>query len=145
MPPSLLFLLILLLLVGTSCRVQNQEPNTSRPNQIVFGRGGGFTGQVKTYHLLEDGQFYLTNSLDSDTVFLENVSSIEVEGYFERLLALNLSQRSFSRPGNIYYFIRQRHSKGDAKVVWGDESNPTPTDIQDYWDSLMVLVKSTKK
>jgi hydroxymethylpyrimidine pyrophosphatase-like HAD family hydrolase len=114
------------------------QPDTAK--QLIFGSGGGFSGQVIEYTLLENGRLMRTNSLTKESTSLKALSKQEAQTYFKQAAKLNLEALEFKHPGNMYYFIRLNDGEKQQEVVWGDNSHPAPAQVQGLYQKLEKAV-----
>ena len=110
--------------------------------RIYFGDGGGFSGAVTEYVLIENGQIFFTNSLQKDTCEVEPIRPRDAKNFFLRLDTLRLTKYDFYSPGNQYFFLRQTDEEVDHEVVWGRQDQPVRPDIQKFYDDLLETVKA---
>lgn len=125
----------------SGCSSQNILKNYN-DQKIVFGDGGGFTGQVKTYHLDNIGNLSMTESLSNDQLQLKKVKKSELKKIFEKLSEIDLCHSTFNHPGNRYYFIKQEGEKDSCGVVWGDPGHQVPDKIQELYNLLMSTIST---
>lgn len=116
-----LLLLCLFSISFMSCKPQQFTVENLPDKQLVFGRGGGITGAVDTYILLENGQLFHTNSITKKSEELKKVGKAKTQELFNQLEAIQLGDIDFNHPGNMYYFIEDVSEAGSKKVVWGNK------------------------
>lgn len=126
--------IIVLSLFG--CKSQQYTFDELPEKQLVFGSGGGMTGAVDTYVLLENGQFFHTNSLTKEVKELESISKKEARKCFVKLEELSLSKMDFDHPGNRYYFLEEVKNDSIHKVVWGSNGNEISEDCLSFYNEL---------
>ena len=116
--------------------------------QIVFGHGGGFTGKVHEYALLENG-YILRIEKDSATQrIVEKIGKKKAATYFATVDSMRLHTWLYDVPGNIYhYVILKREGKKDNKIVWDGSGNDThaPKNIEDYYKKLSAELPEKKE
>lgn len=120
-------LALTLLACGTA-----KNNNTSGIHEITFGSGGGFTGEVKTYVLHDDGNVTIEDSV---------IVSVEKE---DKLLLFNsaaaIKDSSLNSPGNMYYFLEWISKEGNQKYVWSN-STQVSSDVYKLYKQLNSLLK----
>lgn len=131
----------ILVLSFFGCKSQQYTFEDLPEKQLVFGSGGGMTGAVNTYVLLENGQFFHTNSLTKEVKELESVSKKEAKKCFVKLEELSLSELDFDHPGNRYYFLEEVKSDSIHKVVWGSNDNEISEDCVNFYNELKTHIK----
>lgn len=125
-----------------SCRSSKVPPENYADKQIRFGSGGGFTGMVKEYALLDNGYIYEKHSLEDTYTLNTKVSRKKRKKCFAQARQLSLSERVFSHPGNRYYFIDYQDSMGQNRITWGDMQHTLDPALIALYDQLNDLVKS---
>lgn len=123
-----LILSLIMLTTVSSCHAQK--------TYLVFGNGGGFTGQVTAFRLLKNGKV-LKGSGRTDIIYTEyaKLKRAEAKKFFFELNDLKFV--SFSEPGNMYYFIRYSHKKITLNYTWGATGFETPGQLKDIYRRLM--------
>jgi hypothetical protein len=109
--------------------------------QIVFGHGGGFTGAVQEYALLQDGRIVEIRKDSATQQIVEKVNKKKAAGFYAEVDSMRLHTWLYNRPGNIYhYVILKREGKKDNKIVWDGSGNDVhaPKNIEEYYKRLMA-------
>lgn len=135
-----LFYLIIVIAIAYGCSSQNglsQYENT----EIIFGSGGGFSGQTIEYHINAEREITSTNSLTKETTSLGKLSKSKTRQLFEELSGLNLALKEFNQPGNMYYYVKESKGNKEAQVLWGEQSDKVPEGVKEYYEILMSIVK----
>ncbi|NOX86186.1 MAG: hypothetical protein GXO86_09520 [Chlorobi bacterium] len=138
---NLFFVFVLFVVITSSCasqKVLNQYAGT----QIVFGNGGGFTGQVNEYTLSTDGTITLVKSLEGDTVVISTVSRKTAGKIFSLLSDSGLDTLDFKHPGNRYYFIKERENGIKNEVIWGNPDYTVPAQIENLYTLLITNINN---
>ena len=128
------------LLLLNSCHLQRYTPATFPGKQLTFGSGGGFTGQVTEYTLLENGQLFLNNTLTKEIKQVQRLGWKKRKWAFAEAEKLNLDQLSFNHPGNLYYFIQVKQGETSHRVTWGDPTAATPPQLEEFYRQLLSKV-----
>jgi hypothetical protein len=135
----LYYISIVLTFIIPGCQSQNglsEYENT----EIVFGSGGGYSGQIIEYSIGTDRVITSTNSLTKETKTIGKLSKKETKALYDGLSELKLPLVNYNKPGNMSYFVKQVKGNKEAKVVWGDINNDYPKNIKAYYDLLMSIV-----
>lgn len=119
-----------------SCKSTNYTYAELPANQLIFGKGGGISGAVTTYTLLENGQIFSEKSLEKTTAELQKIKKNDAKKLFAELAELNFTEYEMNHPGNVYYFIQLKKDSLEHKIVWGDEAHPVKTELQGLYDRL---------
>lgn len=134
---SLLFLLLQLI----SCKTQQYTYDSLPEKQLVFGKGGGMTGAVDSYTLLENGQLFHCNSMTKDKKNLNPIPKKKAKLFYKQLKSLSLNTSNFNQPGNMYFFIREVVLDTTYSVVWGSTNHQIDTTYTNFYKNLISQIK----
>ena len=125
-----LYLLILLPILF-SC---SSSKNISQTNieEISFGSGGGFTGEIKTYKITADCQLF---AQETELKKIEAKKTLELFKQAQELKDLN-----FNEPSNMYSFIEIKTKKKTNRIVWNVGST-IDNKIIDLYNNLTTITK----
>ena len=138
------FFILSLPLLLTNCKTTKYTPESFPEVQIIFGDGGGFSGVVTEYILLENGQFFKKSSLKEKYEELEPLKKNEAKEIYERLAGLRLHKFDINHPGNLYYFLRFTNEELDHTITWGAGDYNLREDIMSFYKDLRALLKDRK-
>lgn len=140
-----LLILFTTLTLMFSCKSQQYTPDTYEERQVMFGSGGGFTGAVTTYCLLDNGQLFLKPNLKEPYEAAGKVSKKDVAAVFAMIEEQELTKITLSMPGNMYNFVEIKADGASNSCTW-DPANPqkTPSGMKDLHQMLMGLTKPSK-
>lgn len=131
-------LVLLLLLIMVTCRSGQVDLETYVGKQLSFGNGGGVTGQVTRYILLENGQLFSYNSLTKANKNLKKLPRRKVRQLFAQ--ADSLIGQPFSQPGNRYRFIEVKTPSATSRVTWDGAGESPPAGIEAFYQTLLKLL-----
>jgi hypothetical protein len=137
---SLFIPLSIFLLMGFTQCTHKIAADKMPANQLLFGSGGGFTGTVKEYAMLEDGRI-LQKSGDGKKY--KTVVTVKGDDLTKLKSALAmLDNQSFNEPGNIYSFIETKGGiTGKAqRLTWGGTGIAPPKELTELFQKLMNYV-----
>lgn len=137
---NFIYFLFSFVIILSSCN-STKNLNSTSEKVIVFGNGGGFTGQVTEYVLDENGTFMKNDKLKSEVEILPSLKKSAIKKLFKELQSIQFDTINFKHPGNTYYFIRSANSATSHEVVWGEPDNLPPTEILQFYD---LLISKTK-
>ena len=140
---SLTFLMALL--AATACKSTKYTPENFPQKQLLFGTGGGFTGQTRTLVLLENGQVFLKEMGATAFSELPKVKKKEAKSFYEAADDLQLGTLNFNHPGNLYQFVELQKDGGAVRATWGDDKFPVDQKVKDLFIALNGLVKIETK
>lgn len=127
-----------------SCKSQQYLWGQLPEPRLVFGSGGGFSGAVDTYILLENGQLFHENSLSGAVEPLPSITKREALSLFEAYEALGLAGADVNHPGNMYYFMGSIHKGEKHTLTWGKRDRSIPKAYADYYEQLQQTIKPRK-
>ncbi|WP_405410936.1 hypothetical protein [Maribacter sp. Asnod1-A12] len=134
-------LTILLCMLLFSCKSQQFTVDNLPEKRLVFGKGGGMTGVIDTYILLENGQLFHTNSITKKSEELNSISESKTEELFDHLDMLQLVNVDFNHPGNVYYFIEDVNEEFTTKIVWGSFEYGIAPKYKALYENLIKQIK----
>lgn len=101
--------------------------------EISFGNGGGFTGEVKTYELTSDCKLF-----EKETE-LKNVESKKTLELFNQ--AKELKDLNFNEPENMYSFIEIKTKDKTNRIVWAYGSTAVDKNVIKLYNELLSTTK----
>ncbi|MEO0469007.1 MAG: hypothetical protein AAF206_05260 [Bacteroidota bacterium] len=135
----------ILSLLCFSCK--SQEYVAERP-QIQFGTGGGFTGWVTTYYLMDNGQLYVKKHESETYESVKKVDKATVKKVFAFVAEHKLGQKNFRQPDNMYQFItfqlEENAEEGPVRVVWSEGNKLIDQNMKDLYGMLSELTQITE-
>lgn len=138
MTVRILFFLLITALFGSCSSSGKVTADTDK--SIVFGNGGGFTGQYTTYKLNTDGRIYLLHA-DSSQQQIKKLRKKQTSEIFSHADKIRNTLPEFSHPYNLTWFIRY-YSEGQSLIYeWGDPAFPVATEIKDLYTQLNSSIK----
>ena len=129
-------LLFSAIILSASCSSTQNMDKTSE-KAIIFGNGGGFTGQVVEYVLDGNGTFLKNDKLKSEITVLPTLKPSQTKKLFKQLQTMQFDTIKFNHPGNMYYFMRYSQSDKTHEVVWGDPNYTLPGEVQQFYQLLI--------
>jgi hypothetical protein len=123
-----------------------QDKLDSYPDSVIyFGHGGGFTGLVNTYALLQNGDLYKKKFFsDQEWEYISKTDSSETRSIFANYSFLGIHTMQLSEPGNTYSFISMMHKNAEVKKLVWSRSVLLPGNLRSFYDQLMKLIHSNK-
>lgn len=107
--------------------------------KIYFGYGGGFTGLVYTYVLLENGDLYQKKPYtDTEFEFLTKTPE-QADSIFKNYSFLGIDTLQLSEPGNTYNYITVITPDKEKKLVWS-KSLTVPGILKSFYRQLVGLI-----
>ena len=139
----LLFALVLASLLFCQCSRTTYTKADFPDKRLSFGSGGGFTGAVTSYHLLPNGQVFISDGLMADTTALPSIKKAVAKSLFETADNARLDTLDFNHPGNIYKFLHYYNEKDTSRVVWGENGTEVSAEVTNLYRALKDGVDSS--
>jgi hypothetical protein len=141
---SLLTPLSIFLLLGFVQCTHKIAVDKMPTNQLIFGSGGGVTGFVKEYAMLEDGRILARSDDGKQYKTVVTVKGDDLANLKSGMAMLD--KQAFNEPGNMYYFIETKgQMTGKAqRLIWGGTTIAPPTELSDFYKKLMAFVPKDK-
>ena len=133
-------LLLLTLCIILACSTPKLSPIDYKGNQIHFGQGGGFTGNVNYYVILDDGRLFQKQLKDTSFSHLATWKRNFTHQLFTDYDQLELDTLAYSEPGNLYYFVEMHNEGKIHRSVWGKPGFNPSQKLVDFYN---ILYKST--
>jgi hypothetical protein len=138
--------ILLFLLVFIACSSNRYINPSEYPNErINFGDGGGFSGMVTEYSLLDNGQLLKKLNHADSFEMISTIDENQTTQLFNNYKFLDIGSLNHNQPGNTYCFI-QYHKNLDTehKVIWDNhqtlEQNPN---VKIFYKNLKSLIPTT--
>ena len=132
---------ISLMLLCFACSSPKYTPTDFPDAQIRFGNGGGITGAVTEYVLLENGQFFKKTSTDDNYMPLPRVKKNQINQIFNNYNFLDLKSIDFNHPGNMYQFIEFKNKDSNHKITWGSNDQKPNNSVEVFYSTLKAIIK----
>jgi len=139
------FLLIFLSIAAAAtifwfCKTTYQA-NALPSKQLRWGTGGGVTGAENMTILLENGQLFSRQDVNTPLNEGNNTRANKAKKLFKLSEELGLMQLNFKYPGNTYKFIEINEADKVHRISWGDGKTAVPAGVEDLFERLSGLVK----
>ncbi len=132
-------IILFLFLIFGAC--SSQEGLTQyNDTQIIFGNGGGYSGQEMQYTLSNDGNITLYDNITKQTTEVQKLKKKQTKKVFDDIENMVQLTDNINNPGNMYYFIKQVKGNREHKIVWGGNNTKVPAEVQEFYNLLMSYV-----
>ena len=127
-----------------SCKSSKIQPSEYKKNKVFFGSGGGFTGAVEEYCLLQNASFWKAEKDSLKYNFLHNIDRKQCKELFSQLALKTSTAEECNNPGNLYYFIRLEMDDIQKKYTWGDQTEIINSEIKELYNNLNQLTEKNE-
>lgn len=139
-PAMLKASIFICLLFFIHCKPSHFTPYEYEGKIIVIGTGGGFTGQVREYTILENGQVFSGTSQEGFVKELPRLEKKDVVQIFRNYDELNFAALEIDKPGNMYHYLIMKNENGNHKIQWGAYDSNAPRELLIYFANLKKQV-----
>ncbi len=136
---SLIIKLLLLNAIIVGCSITK---NSTDVEQLTFGNGGGFTGNVTEYILNPKGEIFKHEKLPKSETKIKKISKEKTFELFSKAKAVQLDTCKFIYPGNMYYFIKIKSNGKENYISWGDGKHKVNPEIESFYNEFINLLKN---
>jgi hypothetical protein len=114
---------------------------SAQEDYILFGKGGGFTGEVSVYKISPKGNVYKGSGI-AEIVYsgcskIKKKEAREIFRNVDKILTM-----PFNQPGNMYYFIQRVKEGSEQKYTWGANDFKVTEDIKSLYQEAMQKFSS---
>lgn len=126
-----------------SCKTTTYTSDNLPEKQLFFGSGGGFTGMVNEYLMLENGQMF---KVPSPGIYedMDKVKRKKAEAIYQDYKTLGFEDLIFNQPGNVYYFIRMVDGETENYISWSDQRPLPEVKMMEFYELLVETIKPAK-
>jgi hypothetical protein len=139
-----IFMVLFLSLYSCTHKITTSDlPKT----QIIFGKGGGFTGQTHDFALLQDGRIIELHADSTHQEVVKTISKDQAAKFYASIDSMPSKTWLYNVPGNIYHHITiKKEGAKDRNVVWDGsrEVANAPAYIVDFYNRLRAEVPKKK-
>lgn len=132
----------LVFLSCVSCKTQHKTPYDYDGQQIIFGQGGGFSGQVVEYTLLENGQLFAGTNQEGFVDELKSLDKNQVKQIFGMCKKYGFESLELDNPGNQYYYFITKEGDKKNKIQWATGEKELPEELRILFGNLKNLTKT---
>lgn len=108
-------------------------------DKVVFGKGGGFTGKYDEYFINKKGDLYKKDPSSAASTLIKSLPSKKIKEVFKDIKNNNLYEVAFNNPYNYSYYIELYKGDKSNRIVWGNATNPPPSEVTSVFQKLMLL------
>ena len=134
-------LLLLMVVTFSFCKTQKYTPVDYPKQQIIFGSGGGITGAVTEYALLENGAVFSKQGIQGEFKTLVKAEKAITTQLFKNIELLQLKDVQVNEPSNRYYYVTIKDKSGEHQIMWGN-AEAIPNKVKTFYDILNHLTKT---
>lgn len=112
-------------------------------DKVVFGKGGGFTGKYDEYFIDKKGDLYKKDPSSAAYTLMKSIPGKQIKDVFKDIKKNNLYEVAFNNPYNYSYYIELYKGEKSNRIVWGNATNPPPSEVTGVFQKLLLLTISS--
>jgi len=124
------------LLLLFQCKTNSYTPYDFEGPSIRIGSGGGYTGQLREYYILSNGQVFFGINKEGFVNELDRLSKREATQIFNNYSSLKFGDLNIDKPGNMYHYIIFNDNGKEHKIQWGAHDANPPKELSIYFANL---------
>lgn len=134
---------LLSVILFTQCKTTNVTSLSEyKGRYISFGNGGGFTGKILNFNLLDNGMIFKGNEISENMAPFKKISKEEVNQIFSTYDSMGFGKMDVDGPGNMYFYVEMNEADGKHKLLWGSHDAGESKELRVYHANLMRLIRS---
>ena len=115
-------------IILVSALLMVKSVTTAQESYLMIGQGGGITGEITAYKIYQNGKVLKgSGRADINYSFIARIKRHQAKEYFAE--AEDCHSETFSRPGNMYYFLYYSQQGKEIRYTWGETGFSTPDNI----------------
>ena len=128
-----------------SCTQKYYTPYEYQGAQLIIGTGGGYTGQVIEYTLLDNGQVFGGTNKEGKVTMTPKLNKKTTKQLFSNYEMLDFRQLQVDKPGNMYHYLIYKNEETNHKLQWGAYDAEAPRELLIYFANLKKILSSAVK
>ncbi len=141
----LLSILVCILLSLGSCKTSQITPEKYEKNKVYFGNGGGFTGGLREFCMLDNGDVYQINPSTREAILTSSKGKAVAKRVFKQMESMKLKEYQYDKPGNMYCWVKYHTKTDSAYLIWGDETMEVSAEIESMYTELVEMTRIDNK
>ncbi len=141
---SALAVFLLFSVMFSACKGTQYTPANLPEKQLLFGEGGGFTGDFTEYLLLENGQLFVQKRFNGEQMEIASTKKSKAKAMFKQAAALLTDSAAINYPGNMYYFLQLKDNGSDVRLTWGAPGYEVNEPVKLLYDQLKTLTPAAE-
>jgi hypothetical protein len=130
-----------MLFLLSNCAKKTYTATTLPPDQLSFGEGGGFTGAVKEYCLLKNGQIFQKKSFTQNLTPYKRVKKKVAKKLFKTCDKIGIEKINLNHPGDKYFFIEWHADTIKHRIIWGGQGKKASKELSNLYLALKNLTQ----
>ncbi len=138
---GVLFFCVVCLFLLNSCKTTLTNPEKYEKTKVYFGNGGGFTGKLNEFCMLDNGDVFAINPASREAILRYSAPKSEAKSIFQSLQDLESKKYPYDKPGNMYYWLKYQSDTDTSYLIWGDEAMKVDKKVSNLYEQLVALTK----
>ncbi len=135
------YFILLSFLIAIQCKSGQVVPQQYEGRKIVFGDGGGFSGFINRFYLLDNGYLYKKMHRDTGFTQIATLKTDLTQQLLNQWEQKGFDQLKLNKPGNAYHFIEFFRKGEQQRIVWDPYERGMYEDLNQYFKVLRGIVQ----
>ncbi len=144
LPYQLLLLSCFAISLFGSCKTVQISPEKYEKTKVYFGNGGGFTGELREFCLLENGDVFQINPSSREATLRNSKGKSMAKSIFKSMDEMDFKKYTYDKPGNLYYWMKYHTDTDSTYLIWGDSEMEVEAGVVHMYEQLVELTKKSK-
>lgn len=127
-----------------SCKTAQISPEQYTENKVYFGNGGGFTGELREFCLLENGDVFQINPSSRQATLRNSKGKSMAKSIFKNMDQMDLKKYTYDQPGNLYYWMKYHTASDSTYLIWGHSDMEVEEEVVHMYEQLVEMTKKSK-
>lgn len=127
-----------------TCKSQLYTADKLPEQQLLFGSGGGFSGEITEYILLENGQLFKKSSIKNTILEMGSIKKRDAKNLLKEVTSLQLDKNAVSKPGNMSYFVCLKNGSTEHRSTWGNPNYQADSTLEATYQKLMAAANTAQ-
>lgn len=124
-----------------SCKTTQVSPEKYEKSKVYFGNGGGFTGELREFCLLENGDVFQINPSSREATLRNSKGKSMAKSIFKNMDEMDLKKYAYDQPGNLYYWMKYHTEADSTYLIWGHSDMVVEEEVIHMYEELVELTK----
>jgi len=138
---GIIYVVLISILLFQNCKTVDINPENYTKEKVYFGSGGGFTGELKEFCLLANGDVFQINPANRSSDLRKSIGKSSAKKIFKHIQSLHLNRYTYDQPGNMYFWMKHQSETDSSYLIWGGSGLIIDEKITLIYEQLVALTK----
>ncbi len=138
---KIILLSLMFLIACCTSKYKYVSPEQFEHTKIVFGDGGGFSGYVNRFYLLDNGYLYKKMHRDTGYIMIADLEQDVARQLLGQWGSMGFDKIKLNKPGNAYHFMEFYEEGKRHRIVWDPYDRSNASELNKYYKLLRSVVQ----